>query len=277
MHNNKYSSEGFQLAGANGRVIIGDITYANAYPDYLVIFVHGFKGFKDWGAHHLIVETFANAGVYFLKFNFSHSGVRADDLSDITDLQAFSENTVSKELYDLEQVITFAKEKFPHLQLVLLGHSRGGALSILQATKDKRVVKLITWAAIGSFRNLWEKEDEAEWKENGVRYILNGRTKEQMPLSVELLNDVLKHEKEFDLKSAASALNKPWLIAQGTQDPAVAATVAKEFHQLQPASTELLLIENGDHVLGASHPYTKISLPTDLEHFLHVSLQFILR
>jgi alpha-beta hydrolase superfamily lysophospholipase len=274
MHKDQFSKETFQITGSNNKPIVGDITYANAYPDYLVIFVHGFKGFKDWGAHHLIAEAFAKAGIYFLKFNFSHSGVKADDLSDIKDLQSFSENTPSKELFDLDKIITYAKEKFPHLQIVLLGHSRGGALSILQAVKDKRVIKLITWAAISSFRNLWNKEDEAGWKERGVHYVLNGRTKEQMPLSVELLNDVLTHEKDYDLNTAASSLNRPWLIVQGTEDPSVKTAVAENFHRLQNES-KLLIIEGANHVFGASHPYNKTDLPEDLEFFVNTSIDFI--
>lgn len=274
MHKDQFSKETFQITGSNNKPIVGDITYANAYPDYLVIFVHGFKGFKDWGAHHLIAEAFAKAGIYFLKFNFSHSGVKADDLSDIKDLQSFSENTPSKELFDLDKIITYAKEKFPHLQIVLLGHSRGGALSILQAVKDKRVIKLITWAAISSFRNLWNKEDEAGWKEKGVHYVLNGRTKEQMPLSVELLNDVLAHEKDYDLNTAASSLNRPWLIVQGTEDPSVKTAVAENFHRLQNES-KLLIIEGANHVFGASHPYNKTDLPEDLEFFVNTSIDFI--
>lgn len=272
----KFSKENFEVAGSNNRPIVGDITYANAYPDYLVIFVHGFKGFKDWGAHQLIAQAFADAGIYFLKFNFSYSGVRPDDLSDITDLQAFSENTPSKELYDLDKVITYARDKFPHLQIVLLGHSRGGGLSILQAAKDKRVVKLITCAAIGGFRNLWNREDEADWKEKGVRYILNGRTKEEMPLSVDLLNDVVNHEKEYNLQTAASLLNKPWLIAQGTEDPAVKVEVAEEFHRLNKGS-KLLILTGANHVFGASHPYHKATLPTDLQQFTDASIVFILQ
>ncbi|HTN21920.1 MAG TPA: alpha/beta hydrolase [Pelobium sp.] len=274
MHENQFSKETFQITGSNNKPIVGDITYANAYPDYLVIFVHGFKGFKDWGAHHLIAEALGKAGIYFLKFNFSHSGVKEDDLSDIKDLQSFSENTPSKELFDLDKIITYAKEKFPHLQIVLLGHSRGGALSILQATKDKRVIKLITWAAISSFRNLWNKEDEAGWKERGVHYVLNGRTKEQMPLSVELLNHVSTHEKDYDLNTAASSLNRPWLIAQGTEDPSVKTAVAENFHRLQNES-KLLIIEGANHVFGASHPYNKTDLPEDLERFVSTSIDFI--
>ncbi|MFC5282923.1 alpha/beta hydrolase family protein [Pedobacter alpinus] len=270
----EFSKEDFEIEGADGLPIVGDITYANSYPDFLVIFAHGFKGFKDWGTHQLMANFFVQNGIYFLKFNFSHSGVKPTDLSDINDLETFSLNTPSKELYDLNQILDFAVQKFPKVKIALLGHSRGGALSILQAARDKRVVKLITWAAIGSFRNLWKLEDEKEWKKNGVKYILNGRTKEQMPLSVALLEDVLNHEEEFDLNTAAQSLNKPWLIAQGTKDPAVKVSVAENFHQLQPQS-QLLIIEGGDHVFGATHPYQKEELPNHLQEFLQYSVDFI--
>ena len=271
----KFSKENFEITGFNQLPIIGDITYGNCYPDFLVIFVHGYKGFKDWGTHHLVAKFFASQNVYFLKFNFSHAGVKSNDLTDIKDLTLFSKNTPSKELYDLDQVISFTKKKCPNLKIILIGHSRGGALSILQASKDNRVEKIITWAAIGAFRNLWKVEDEVEWRKTGVNYTLNGRTKEQMPLDISLLDDVLTHEKKFDLQDAAKRILKPWLIVQGTADPAVKTKVAQEYHQDQPQTSELLLIENGDHVFGASHPYEKENLPSDLEKVCQACVKFI--
>ncbi|MBC7654796.1 MAG: alpha/beta hydrolase, partial [Oligoflexus sp.] len=250
-------------------------TYSNSYPDYLVIFVHGFKGFKDWGTHHLTANFFADKSIYFLKFNFSHSGVKADDLSDIKDLELFSKNTPSKELFDLDKVIDFASKKFPHLQIVLLGHSRGGALSILQASKDNRVKKLITWAAIGAFRNLWKVEDEVEWRKTGTKYILNGRTKEQMPLDISLLEDVLNNEKEYNLNDGAKRILKPWLIVQGTEDAAVKVAIAKEFHQDQPQTSQLMIIDGANHVFGASYPYEKEVLPSDLEKVCLACAEFV--
>lgn len=274
-HKMEFSKEKFEIIGSNQLPIVGDITYGNCYPDFVVVFVHGYKGFKDWGTHHLVANFFASKGIYFLKFNFSHSGVKPDDLTDIKNLELFSKNTPSKELYDLDKVISFTKKKFPHLKIILIGHSRGGALSILQASKDNRVEKLITWAAIGDFRDLWKREDEVEWRKNGVNYTLNGRTKEQMPLDISLLDDVLIHEKKFNLQDAAKRILKPWLIVQGTADPAVKTKVAQEYHQDQPQTSELLLIENGDHVFGASHPYHKENLPPDLEKVCWACAGFI--
>lgn len=270
-----FEKENFEIKGSNNLPIIGDITYSNSYPDYLVIFIHGFKGFKDWGTHHLTANFFADKSIYFLKFNFSHNGVKTDDLSDIKDLELFSKNTPSKELFDLDKVIDFVSKKFPHLQIVLLGHSRGGAISILQAAKDNRVKKLITWAAIGAFRNLWNVEDEVEWRKTGTKYILNGRTKEQMPLDISLLDDVLNNGKEYNLNDAAKRIIKPWLIVQGTEDTAVKVEVAKEFHQDQPQTSQLMIIEGANHVFGANHPYNKESLPYDLEKVCLACAEFV--
>ncbi|RKD19035.1 hydrolase [Pelobium manganitolerans] len=276
MEQQKFSKENFEIAGFNAKPIVGDITYANSYPDYLVIFVHGNKGFKDWGAHHLTAARFAAAGIYFLKFNFSHSGVKPDDLSDIKDLETFSLNTPIKELFDLDKVIAYAQDKFPHLQIVLLGHSRGGGLSILQTAKDKRVAKLITLAALEDFRKLWKPEEEAAWRETGVNYTENSRTKQMFPRSVVLLNDVLENQEILDTKKAAKQMNVPWLIVHGTADVAVDVSVAEEFHQLQPKS-ELLVINNADHVFGAVHPYTITDLPADLQTAVDASIKFVLK
>ncbi|TKB98747.1 alpha/beta hydrolase [Pedobacter cryophilus] len=271
-----FSNEKFEISGVNELPIIGDITFCDRYPEYVVIFAHGFRGFKDWGTHHLVATYFADKAINFIKFNFSHSGVNPKDLSDITDLTVFSNNTPSKELSDLNQVIGFAKNKFPFLKIALIGHSHGGGISILQAATDLRIDKLITWAAIGAFRDLWKREEEIEWRKTGTLYTLNARTKQQMPLNISLLDDVITHEKEFDLKAAAKNISTPWLIIHGDNDPAVNVEVAKEFHTIQPQKSELLIIEGADHVFGASHPYTNETLPKDLEQVCKACADFIL-
>lgn len=78
-----------------------DLTYNDNNPKApLVIFAHGFKGFKDWGTHNMVANLFAENGFRYLKFNFSHNGTTVDKPIDFADLIAFSENTFSIELDD---------------------------------------------------------------------------------------------------------------------------------------------------------------------------------
>jgi hypothetical protein len=82
--------EDFNIPGAKGRGMLADITYDTDNKDVpVVIFAHGFKGFKDWGAHDMIARYFAKNGFRYIKFNFSHNGTTADDPTEFTDLMAF--------------------------------------------------------------------------------------------------------------------------------------------------------------------------------------------
>ena len=56
----------------NKKPIVWDAFYnETGKPKPLVIFCHGYKGFKDWGSWNLVAETFKNEHFFFVKFNFS--------------------------------------------------------------------------------------------------------------------------------------------------------------------------------------------------------------
>lgn len=268
-------TEPFERTGSDEKPILGDLTYddLNTNPD-TIIFVHGFKGFKDWGAHHLSAAFFANHGYRFVKFNLSHSGVTAKNLNDVTDLNAFAENTVSKEMFDLNQVIDYVAQRFPGTKIILIGHSRGGGLAILQAAKDKRIQHLITWSAIADFSSLWKKEQEAEWLQTGKIYVENARTKEKMPLNSTLLQDFNKHKVDFNIIKAAEKVKSPWLILHGDDDVNVKFSVAQQLAQHQ-IKAKIQKIPGANHVYGASHPYTSTKLPEHLQQVLEKSLAFL--
>ena len=160
--------QSFTIEGAEAKAILMDLHFKSgeeAHP--LVLFVHGFKGFKDWGAYNFVAEYFVKQGFRFLKFNFSHNGTSPENPVEFTDLGDFGDNTFSKEFFDLDRVISFAKsgKEFPKAEVIyLIGHSRGGGTSIIHSANDARINKLITWAAISDFRSLWEKEDEKEFE-----------------------------------------------------------------------------------------------------------------
>jgi len=269
--------ETFSIPGAKGRNMLMDLTYDDGNPKApLVIFAHGFKGFKDWGSHNLVAQYFAENGFRFLKFNFSHNGTTPDKPIDFADLIAFSENNFSIELEDLNAVIDFAcsGSAIPAAKSVnLIGHSMGGGISIVKTAEDKRISKLVTMASISNFHNLWPKEAEAQWKIQGIMYIHNARTGQQMPLKSSLLDDLEAHPGRLNILEKAAEVQQPWLIIHGEDDTSVPVSHAKELKAAQPAA-KLLIIPKADHVFGSKHPYDQNTLPSPLLEFCDQAIDF---
>lgn len=267
----------FNIAGAKGRGMLMDLTFHDAHKKApLVIFAHGFKGFKDWGSHNLVAHYFAEHGFRFLKFNFSHNGTTADHPVDFTDLIAFADNTFTMELDDLDTVIDFAcgGSAMPAAPWVyLIGHSMGGGLSIIKTAEDKRVKKLVSMAAISNFHHLWDKSIEPQWRLQGITYIVNKRTGQNLPLKVSLLDDLDKHPARLNIITNAEQIAQPWLIIHGDADPTVPLTSAEELKAAQP-NAELLVIHGADHTFGSSHPYLNEELPPHLLEFCKQAITF---
>ena len=268
----------FIIPGSEGRPILADLTYDNDHEDApLIIFAHGFKGFKDWGTHNLVAEYFAQKGFRYLKFNFSHNGTTPENPIDFADLGLFSDNTFTKEFYDLDQVITFAcsgREFKPAHQVSLIGHSRGGGICIIQAANDQRISHLITWASIADFSSLWKREQLNEWREKGVIYTYNTRTKQNTPLKVNLLYDLEKHHKEYNILDAAARVEIPWLIIHGDEDENVLLTEAERLQE-ENEDARFMIIPYANHVFGASHPYSKDEMPLPLQLVCQKSVEFL--
>ncbi|RZJ20169.1 MAG: alpha/beta hydrolase [Acinetobacter sp.] len=267
--------ENFSLVGASKKTILGDLTYDDKTTNApLVIFVHGFKGFKDWGAHHLTARYFAQNGFRYLKFNLSHSGVIPEKSNDVSDMETFAANTFSKEMLDVDLVINYATENLGVKEAFLIGHSRGGGISILQAANNPYVKGLITWSSIADFSSLWKKEQEVEWKSEGKIHVVNARTKEKMPLDVTLLEDFEANKNKLDILTAAKQITIPWLIVQGDEDVNVPFETAQKLANTNPNS-RLVKIEGANHVYGAIHPYEKETLPSQLLQVCEKSLMFL--
>ena len=269
--------ENFTLPGSKGRAMLADLTHDSRHKAApLIIFAHGFKGFKDWGSHDLLARHFVQNGYRFLKFNFSHNGTTPNHSIDFADLIAFADNTFSIELDDLNTVIDFAVSgtAFPSAHGVfLIGHSMGGGISIIKTAEDKRIKKLVTMASISGFRNLWPKSAEEQWRLQGIMYMLNSRTNQQMPLKSTVLDDLDRYPGRLDIQAQAARITQPWLIVHGDEDKTVPLSHAKELHKAQPQAL-FSVIKGGDHTLGGTHPYTKDILPEHLLEFCMQAIEF---
>lgn len=206
------------------------------YPDTneklpLVIFVHGYKGYKDWGAWNLMAEKFAEAGFFFVKFNFSHNGTTVEDPYNFVDLEAFGNNNYSKELSDLGAVIDYFVQdsKVDDQKIILIGHSRGGGISIVKTYEDERINGLITLASVDTLERFPKNDAFEKWKEAGVYYVLNGRTKQEMPHYYQFYEDFEKDEHRLDVERATEMTKAHVLIIHGTNDESVSEKMRNIF------------------------------------------------
>ncbi len=270
------------LQGKHQKPILMDVFYhPTNQPKPVIIFCHGYKGFKDWGAWNLMAESFANAGFFFVKFNFSHNGGTIEQPIDFPDLKAFGNNNYTKELDDLKTVIDWVSttadfsNEIDLNQLSLIGHSRAGGIVTIKAEEDKRVSKVITLAGVCDYKKRTATTGDLEqWKKEGVKYVLNGRTKQQMPHYYQFYEDFESNETRLTIKRAVENLSIPMLIIHGDNDTSVFIKEAENLHQWNPKS-HLEIIENANHVFNTSHPWMAKMMPIELEKVVEKSTRFL--
>jgi dienelactone hydrolase len=270
------------LSGKHNRPIVTDIFYTpNNSPKPVVIFIHGFKGFKDWGHFNLVADYFAQAGFVMVKFNFSHNGTTPEHLTEFADPEAFANNNFSIELDDLGVVIDticgnnppINRQEIDAEQVYLIGHSRGGGIAILKAQEDKRVKKIATWASVSEFGKFWSSSVIEQWRSAGVWQVLNTRTGEQLPMYWQLYENYYANLARLHIPTAIKHLQIPLLVIHGTADDAVPLAAASELCANNPQYTQLLVIEQANHVFGASHPYHATQLPEHSQRVCQATAQ----
>ncbi|MCZ4408417.1 alpha/beta hydrolase [Cryomorphaceae bacterium 1068] len=269
------------FVGASGRRSTFDMTYSPIRKNQdLVIFCHGYKGFKDWGPWNLVAQQFASSGYDFLKFNFSHNGGTVEDSIDFPDTEAFAKNTYSKELEDIGYILNRVEGGFQvngelrkYDQIHLIGHSRGGGMAILAATKYVQIDKLITWAAVSDFSKRFNFNLD-KWKSDGVAHVKNSRTGQMLPHNFSFYTDFIEHRNELDIPVAAKKVKIPWLIAHGQSDEAVCLSNADYLKSLNQ-DAKFLIIQKAGHTFGGTHPWKEETLPTKLKALADHTIDFI--
>ncbi|MEX1003154.1 MAG: alpha/beta fold hydrolase [Crocinitomicaceae bacterium] len=244
----------------------------------VVIFIHGYKGFKDWGAWNLMADAFFQEGFGFVKFNMTHNGGTIDEPIDFPDLKAFARNRYSYELFDVATIIDetqrlIEKELELDIPIYLLGHSRGGGIAILQAVKDSRIKKVVSLAGISDIESRFPMgEQMKEWKEKGVYYVTNSRTHQEMPHYFSWYEDFLEHRNELDIELAARELKIPFLQIHGDMDQSV--SISEGLALAAYTDTRIAIIKGAEHTFGTKHPWDSDQLPEDLKKAINKAIEF---
>lgn len=244
----------------NSKIRLTTYGNSNLENSNCIIFVHGFKGFKDWGFGPNLANYFADKGFFVITFNFSHNGV-GERKMEFDELDKFANNTYSREISEIKEIANAYKAKFfgnvnPNNKVGILGHSRGGGDAIIAASQLDSVDVLVTWAAIAKFDRFSARQKE-EWREKGFLEMFNARTKQLMRLNTVLLEDIENNSSGLlNIENALSKLNKPYLIIHGEHDLAVPLSEAKQIYSwADKERTEFYKISGTGHTFDIKHPF----------------------
>lgn len=270
------------LVLTGGQSVHADLSMPKSdQPSAVVVFLHGYKGFKDWGCWNGMAQRFTESGLALLKFNFSGNGTTADAPLDFKDLVSFAENTYSRELDEAVGVVEciYRGELATHglkggLPIYVLGHSRGGGIAILAAARTPNIERVATWSAVSDFGKRFPTGEALEkWRKSGVMYVANARTKQELPHNYSWYTDYITNEEHLDIRAAARKMTQPLLVVHAADDEAVRVEEARTLFSVS-SRVSLIVLHEGGHTLGASHPWEAEILPEPMGEAIDQTISF---
>ncbi|MEA2488674.1 MAG: uncharacterized protein QOH21_466 [Acidobacteriota bacterium] len=260
----------FEIRSDEGLPIRGNLHVPDGRVRGLVVLIHGFKGFKDWGFFPFLAEHLCRHRLAVCRFNMSRSGI-GENPESFDRLDLFEDDTYSIQLADLSTAVAYAQKKLPNLPTFLLGHSRGGGVALLGAASVPRLHGVITWSAI-SHVDRWDEAAVRAWRAAGFREEANLRTRQIMRMSPRILDDYDANRERLDVLAATARLDAPLLVVHGARDESVPVAEARAIFE-RGQDPSIFVIDNASHTYNAIHPL--IHTPFALTLATEVSARFL--
>lgn len=198
------------------------------HSDCLVILGHGVTGDKDRPLVLAVAEGLAAKGWSCLRVSFAGNGDSEGD---------FRDATISKESEDLQDLIGQLPE---NLRLAYCGHSMGGAVGVLTASKTQRIEVVVNLAGMIRTAAFCEREFGEVTPDDGLMW-----DEPDCQLSQAYVDDL---NGIGDLFEAVRKVSQPILFIHGTADDVV---LPEDSHDAFGAANEpkqLVLIDGAEHV-----------------------------
>ncbi|MEO0811991.1 MAG: alpha/beta hydrolase [Myxococcota bacterium] len=211
---------------------LAGVVHGELGAEYAAILCHGMLSTKDSPKHVALARRLAAAGVATVRFDFAGRGESDGTLFDLS---------YSNEIEDLDAVVEWLWARGVK-RIGIFGSSMGGAVALLTASRDERVVAVATMAAVahpGAMEERYPTQTQ-DWRDKGYIDSQEGR------IGVGFLDDAQTH----DVSSAVSVLLAPILVVHGTEDEIVPTSDA---HDIACAARRASLLE----VEGADHRFTR--------------------
>lgn len=197
---------------------------------HLVVIGHGVTANKDRPFITALALGLASAGIPTLRFSYSGNGASEGQ---------FTESTISKEVEDLGVVLDAVAGKI----VTYIGHSMGGAVGVLRASRDERIRHLVSLGGMVHTKDFARREFGEVTPNAGFMW-----DKPDCPLSQTFVDDMAKVDSVLSL---AGKIQVPWLLIHGDVDDVVPVAESREMiAKANPALAKLIELPGVDHVFS---------------------------
>ncbi|MBI2793066.1 MAG: alpha/beta hydrolase [Ignavibacteria bacterium] len=262
--------ENIVILNRHGREIHTTVTMPTDSETALVVFLHGFKGFRNWGFFPFAAQHLANAGFICVRIDMSLNGMRGTN-TDVVDPDEFANNTISLELSDVgETIAAFLNQRaYAHVRkqwnntLHFVGHSRGGAVAHVVAREllnrsDVLLSRCVVWNSVGKVMR-WSDRQIKAWRDAGFMTVENTRTQQQLKINVSFLEDIIENHDRFSMLHAAHDLEHLMLYIHSETDLTVPLSEIQELLSLSGSKARLEVMPGSTHTFGMMHPVDYIT------------------
>lgn len=246
----------------------------------VIVFLHGTRGFKEWGAWPSMGQWFAGKGFAFLAINFSHNGTSIENPDQFCKLEAYENNTISLELADVKSVLDWIFSEGRNIGLnvddiTLIGHSRGGSEAIILGVLDERPTRIVALAPPSDILKSYKNHDRTSWQKTGYISQFNERTQQEMRVGYQFVEDIENNEPDYNPVQAAALLGKPLLLIHGENDESVPVSDSVLIYD-NCLHALFIRIPNTGHTFGTKHPMNlSLALPQPFVEMMDNVLEFI--
>ena len=212
-----------------------DYTFQQGHKteNMIIVLGHGVTGNKDRPFLVALTEALSNAGISTLRMSFSGNG-DSDG--------RFEAATISKEVEDLGCVIN----ALDGWNVLYIGHSMGGAVGVLRASQDSRILGLISLAGMVHTEAFAQREFRDVTPDQGFMW-----DEPSCPLSQAFIHDM---SAIGTVVTHAPSIQIPWLLVHGTADDVVPLQDSQDIFERANEPKRLAQIEGADHVFSEHTP-----------------------
>jgi len=240
---NKTKSIKTAFIGSDDNLLDARLEMPETRPKAFIIFSHCFTCTKDILTTYRSSRLLAQQGYAVLRFDFSGLGDSEGD---------FAECNFSTTIEDIQCAIKFLSDEYETPE-ILIGHSLGGTSSLAAAIEADEIKKVITIASpsqpshvLHHFEQalaMLEQNRPSSFEVAGKFYNINPQ----------FVTDV----RRWDMQQTLNDLNKPVLIFNVRNDALVNEEDAMEIEQWVGGKTDLIHLDNTDHLLidKTAHTY----------------------